>query len=84
MISKTSELIQTLYADSSLKLFWQAGSKPSAPGSYWIDKIRVSSTAVNGAMKIDALKCVKSSWNNCVYRLKMKIRIEMNIANGDV
>jgi len=74
-IKKTSELISFLQADRSLVLYWQSGSRPSAPGSYSIGDVRVYASAVNGAEKIEALKCIRNEWNFKVFALKIKFRI---------
>jgi len=75
MIKKTQELIDALKTDSSLRLTWFMGSKPSAPGSYELGGIRVYASAVNGAVKLGALHCTRSHWQCHQYKLALKFKI---------
>lgn len=74
MIKKTQDLIDALKADSSLRLTWFMGSKPSAPGSYELGGTRVYASAVNGAVKLGALYCTRSHWQCLQYRLASKFK----------
>lgn len=75
-ITKASELIKALKDDSSLNLFWSAGSRPAAPGSYSIGSTRVHASAVTGAEKINAIKCIRNDFQCRKYKLTVKFRME--------
>jgi hypothetical protein len=74
MIKKTQDLIDALRANSSLRLTWFTGSKPSAPGSYELGGIRVYASAVNGAVKLGALHCIRHDWQCHQYKLASKFK----------
>jgi len=74
MITKTQDLIDALRADALLRLTWQFGSKPAAPGSYWLGNVRVYTAAVRGAEKIGAVKCVRANFISRQYVLTSKFR----------
>jgi len=74
MITKTQDLIDALKADALLRLTWQAGARPAAPGSYWLGNVRVYAAAVNGAEKLGAIKCIRGHWMFRQYVLTSKFR----------
>lgn len=74
MITKAQDLIDALKANALLRLTWQMGNRPAAPGSYWLSGVRVYATAVHGAEKLGAIKCVRRDWMSCQYVLTSKFR----------
>jgi len=73
-ITKTQDLIDALKADASLRLTWQFGSRPAAPGSYFLGNVRVYAAAVHGAEKLGAVKCITGNWMSRQYVLTSKFR----------
>lgn len=73
-ITKTQDLIDALKSNRLSRLVWQMGSKPAVKGSYWIDSVRVYTSAVHGAEKIGALKCISANFISRQYVLTPKFQ----------
>lgn len=75
-ITKAADLISALKNDKTKLLFWRCGNRPAAPGAYSFGDVRVYATAVQGAEKIGALKCIRSDYQSRSYKLAFKFRME--------